>query len=214
MTPLRFKGAPRPCLCPCDNGDCSGTSSSREIQSPNRVQHGLIALQNGYLFFMTQFPLGMPNLPLHCERGAHSVNRKKIHWFYTVKKKKKERRAHFAFNSMENQEHKVRDRKIGTWLFGALRNGAQQVERRSGKTNTKETTNPNREIFQQEGHGKWNGREESGNGTEPNQCQKLPNSSLFAGEGGSRLLAVSQKFLQDLLLSGWAFSSTGANHCP
>lgn len=59
---------------------------------------------------------------------------------------------------MENQAHKVRDREIGTWLFGALRNGAQQVEGKSGKIDAKEMTNPNREIFQQVCHGKWYGK--------------------------------------------------------
>lgn len=75
-----------------NNVDCSGTSSSRVIQYTLRVQRGLIALQNGYLFFMTQFPLGMPNISLQwqkpCKWEAHFINWKKIYWFYITKNEK------------------------------------------------------------------------------------------------------------------------------
>lgn len=47
-----------------DNTDCSGTSSSRVIQYTIRVQCGLIALQNGYLFFYDSIPFGNIKPPL------------------------------------------------------------------------------------------------------------------------------------------------------
>jgi len=51
------------------------------------------------------------------------------------------------------------------------------VERKAGKIDSKDLTNLNTEVFQQACNEKWYLKEESGNGTEPNLCQKLPNSS-------------------------------------
>lgn len=74
------------------------------------------------------------------------------------------------------------------------------MERKARKIDAKEMTNPTTEIFQQACIEKWYCREESGNGTEPNQCQKLPNSSLSTGKERNTLLALLQKFVHDLLL--------------
>lgn len=50
LSHTRMMSTPRLHVYSYNNANCSGTSSSRVIQYTIRVQRGLIALQNGYLF--------------------------------------------------------------------------------------------------------------------------------------------------------------------
>lgn len=153
---------------------------------------------------MTQFPLGMPNLPVHCKQGGpflwQEENPLILH--NNKKEKRKERRAHFAFSSMANQAHKVRDRKIGTWLLGHDR-----WRENEGKMTQRRRQSPTEKSFSK--RVLENGVAGNSLGMAQDQTSARNFPVLPGKEQTLGCVTKIPEFLCDLLWSGWASSSTG-----
>lgn len=155
-------------------------------QSSTRVNCS--AKRESLFFFMTQFPLGIPNLPLHFKQGAHCVNRKKIHWFFYMTKKEKEKKGVFCLqfhgkSGTQGAWQENRDLIVREW--GAT--GGKKIRENRRKGDKSQEKNLSSERFMD------NGVAGEGLGMAQDQisAKNFPIPPFF--QGGNKLLAASRK---------------------